>query len=275
MSAVARSAVTVVNAMATGKGAAIGINLRAVAHAEIVDEGILANIHVRGREYGDTKLIEEIVKLMRMRTGQDFGVKLWIHSDIPPAKGLKSSSAVANAVIFELANKLGLQISEEELVKLGVEAAKRAGVTLTGAYDDACASHFGGLVFTDNRRMEILKKTDIPGLPVLLLVPEREVHTSSFRSVDFSSIKMHIDAIFDRALRGEWEEAAFLNGQIYSDFFGYDKRLLLQARNEGAVAGLCGKGPAMFAIAEDIEPVKELWSGMGELIETEVFRGED
>lgn len=274
MSTVARSAVTVVNAMATGKGAAISINLRVVAHADIVDNGIHADIRVRGREYRDTRLIEEIVKLMRMRTGQNFGVKLWIECDIPPAKGLKSSSAVANAIIFELANKLELQISEEELVKLGVEAAKRAGVTLTGAYDDACASHFGGLVFTDNRKMKILKREAIENTPVVLLIPGREVLTSSLKGKDFTALSSTVERIFNLAINGKWEEAAFLNGLIYSDFFGYDLKLLLELRMFGITVGLCGKGPALFAITEDRELVRDIWRGKGEIIETEVFSGD-
>lgn len=37
-----------------------------------------------------------------------------------------------------------------DLIHLGVKCAREAQVTVTGSFDDACGSGFGGFVMTDN-----------------------------------------------------------------------------------------------------------------------------
>lgn len=66
-------------------------------------------------------------------------------------------------------------MSEMEVVKAGgVEAAKRAGVTLTGgAFDDACASYFGSLWVTDNLGMRVLHSSKVESLPLCSYSPEK------------------------------------------------------------------------------------------------------
>ena len=271
MIAVAHSAVTVVNALASWKGAALGINLKVKAKAEIKEEDIDVKIKVRGKDYHDLSLVKEVVKVIRERTGMNFGVKINIDSEIPVAKGLKSSSAVANAVTVAILKALDIHLGDEEILKIGVEAAKRARVTLTGAYDDACASYFGGLVFTDNRKMSLLKRERISSLPVVLLVPSHKVETYSLRHIDFSVIKDSVERIFHMAFRGEWRYASFLNALAYASLLGYDIEPILEAYSLGATVGLCGKGPALFAITEEPEMIQNVWNGMGEIIKTEVF----
>ena len=268
---IARAAVTVVNAMATWKGAALGIDLPVKVNVDIIDEGIYSDIIVRGKKCRCRELVDSVVAVLRERTGVNFGIHAHIYSQIPVARGLKSSSAVANALVEEIANKMDLNITTEEVVKLGVESARRAGVTLTGAYDDACASRYGGLVFTDNKSMSILKRTSVEPQPVVLLVPSQRVPTSSLQDRDFSSLREPVERIFHMALRGGWKEAAFLNSLLYTSFFGYNPQLLLEARSMGAVVGLSGKGPAIFAITDEVEGIMDIWKGNGEIIETEVY----
>ena len=76
-------------------------------------------------------------------------------------KGLKSSSAAANAVALASTAALGKHLDDLELVKLGVDAAFDAKVTVTGAFDDACASYFGGIVVTDNLNRKIIKQMPV------------------------------------------------------------------------------------------------------------------
>ncbi len=51
---------------------------------------------------------------------------------------------------------LGEMVDDFEIVNLGVDAAFDAKVTVTGAFDDACASYFGGVVVTDNLERKIV-----------------------------------------------------------------------------------------------------------------------
>ncbi len=61
------------------------------------------------------------------------------------ARGLKSSSAAANAIALATTAALERSLDDVTVVKLGVDGALDAKVTITGAFDDACASYFGGI----------------------------------------------------------------------------------------------------------------------------------
>ncbi len=95
----ASSAVTVVNAFATGVGSAIGIKLWTRAEVKLKGDGIEGEIRVRGGEQvRDFRLVKAVADVFREKTGEDFGIKFRIESEIPIAMGLKSSSAAANAL---------------------------------------------------------------------------------------------------------------------------------------------------------------------------------
>ncbi|AFK23194.1 shikimate kinase [Pyrococcus sp. ST04] len=266
----ASSAVTVVNAFATGKGAAIGIDLWTHAEVKITEEGIEGKIEVNGKEYHDLRVVKSVVDVFREYVNENFGIKFRITSDIPVGRGLKSSSAAANALSVAIANALGLEIPDIKIVKLGVEAAKRAGVTLTGAFDDASASYFGGLCITDNIRMELLIRRELEAYPVVLLVPSEIKLTETLKGIDFSVISPYIEEAFKLAIRGEWEKATVLNGLVYSTFFSYNPEPISRALKLGAVVGLSGKGPTVFAVTEEPEKIIEAWEGLGNTLVTKI-----
>ncbi len=105
-----------------------------------------------------SKVVEkfkEHYKLDEIETG--FTVKT--SSTLPVASGLSSSSATSNAVVIATANALmneyqfksrSKDFNELDLLNMGVDASLEAGVTITGAFDDASASYFGGLTITNN-----------------------------------------------------------------------------------------------------------------------------
>ncbi|MFA4639399.1 shikimate kinase [Pyrococcus kukulkanii] len=266
----ASSAVTVINAFATGKGAAIGIDLWTEAEVKLKDSGIEAEITVNGKRIHDLRLVNAIVDVFREYTGEEFGLYVKVTSEIPIGKGLKSSSAAANALASALTNALNLSIPDIKLVKLGVEAAKRAGVTITGAFDDACASYFGGLCITDNYKMELLVRREVESLPVVVLVPRETVLTESLKEIDFTVLAPYVEEAFKLALNGEWEKALVINGLVYSAFLGYNPKPISEALRLGCIVGLSGKGPAMFGITEDPENLAEVWNRYGEVIVTEL-----
>lgn len=262
------SAVTVVNAFATGKGGAIGIDLRVSAKVKLIDEGVGGEIRVRKERFEDFSLVKAVVETIKDKFGLDFGVKVRIDSEIPVGKGLKSSSAVANALTGAILGELKIELPDIEVVKFGVEAAKRAGVTLTGAFDDACASYFGDLCLTDNRKLELLKREEVEKKSVVLLIPEETVLTSSLKNKNFKVLAPYVEEAFRLALMGEWEKALVLNGLVYGSFLGYDLEPVAKALEAGAIAGLSGKGPAMFAITEEPEKVADVWEDHGEVLIT-------
>ena len=261
----AGSAVTVINAFATGRGAALGIDLWTEARVKLRGEGISGSITVRGKDYSDFRLVNAVVEVVRRSTGEEFGVEFEISSEIPVGKGLKSSSAAANALLLALYDALGVEIGPLQAVKLGVEAAREAGVTITGAFDDASASLLGGLCITDNRRDELLMRADVDPEPVVLLIPGETLMTSHLSGVDFSPIAPYIEKAFEMALRGEWKKALVINGLVYSAFLGHSTGPIGTALRLGAVAGLSGKGPAFFALTDEPERLAQEWERFGKV----------
>jgi shikimate kinase len=256
------ASVTVVNALATGKGAAFGIDLRVYARVEVGDRirGI------RGAVEGtrcDTRLIETCVAKVLEREGEALGARVWTTSDIPIAVGLSSSSAVANAVVLAAYAALGRKPSRAEVLETGIDAALEAGVTLTGALDDAAASLLGQGVVTNNLERKVLKKFYVPkGLKVAVWVPEGQIYTASLARKRFSSIKEGVEMAHTLALEGRVWQAMMLNGFLYSHALGLDPSPALEALRCGAVAaGLTGTGPAVVAVGgtEAVLKTAERW----------------
>ena len=158
--AIAHGAATIVNAIALGKGAAFGVDLWTKAEVKLTDEPHVFKAEITSDPKESTVLIEKTVSrvLQKFSLDNSFGAKVKTWSNIPIAKGLKSSSAAANAVALATIAALGKTLDDLEIVNLGVDAAFDAKVTVTGAFDDACASYFGGVVITDNLNREIVKQ---------------------------------------------------------------------------------------------------------------------
>lgn len=250
--AIAHGAATIVNAIALGKGAAFGVDLWTKAEVKLTDKPSVIEAEITSDPNESTLLIEKTALrvLQRFSLEKSFGVKVKTKSNIPIARGLKSSSAAANAVALATTAALNKKLDNLEIVKIGVEAAFDAKVTVTGAFDDACASYFGGAVITDNLNREIINQLPLPeGLTVLFHVPPQKAYTADAEVSRLQTVKPLVEIAFNTALEGKVWEALTLNGLIYSSASGYDTSIAIDALAVGAVAaGLCGKGPAVTAV---------------------------
>ena len=250
--AVAHGAATIVNAIALGKGAAFGVDLWTKAEVKLTDEPGVIEAEIASDPKESTLLIEKTVVrvLQRFSLEKSFGAKVKTNSNIPIAKGLKSSSAAANATALATAAALGKKLDDLEIVKIGVEAAFDAKVTVTGAFDDACASYFGGAVITDNLNREIIKQLPLPeDLVVLFHVPPQKAYTINSNVARLQTVKPLVQIAYEKALEGKIWEALTLNGLIYSSASNLNTTIAIDALAAGAVAaGLCGKGPAVTAV---------------------------
>ena len=74
------SAVTVINAFATGKGGAIGIDLKVKAKVKL-KEGIGGEIFVRGEKFMDFSLVKAVRDVIAEKFNLDFGIKVKINSE--------------------------------------------------------------------------------------------------------------------------------------------------------------------------------------------------
>jgi len=257
----AGGAATILNAVANWKGSAFGIGLMTYAQVELDHTGT-----IRGDVPGlDTRLIETCVAMVLERLGYSYGAVVRTKSDIPVASGLKSSSTAANATVLATLDALQEDMDPIEAAKIGVAAARKAGVTITGALDDALASMLGGVVVTDNREMQLMKREELD-TPVVILSPDRKLfsgETSVSRSRLISPVA---DVVYDLAMRGDYGRAMTINGLAYCAALGLSAEPMLLALQAGARgASLSGTGPSYAAIIDEskVEELEAAWRPLG------------
>ena len=268
--AYAYGAGTIINAISTWKGAAFGIELKTEAEVVLTDPKKIQGYMEEG---GDTRLIERCVELTLSHFGSIGGAKVATKSEIPIASGLKSSSAAANAVVLATLDALGENLDPLEAVKIGVQAAIDAKVTITGAFDDACASMLGGFVITDNKRRELIKRAE-RDCEVLILAPEKKVFSSSTNVARSRLIGRWVEMAYKEALAGNYEKAMTLNGFLYCAALGFSTEPMMVALEVGIEGvSLSGTGPAYTALGspELLDKLEPVWRGMGgKVIRTKV-----
>ncbi|MCW3977447.1 MAG: shikimate kinase [Candidatus Bathyarchaeota archaeon] len=275
--ALSHGAATIINAIATGKGAAIGVDLWTKARVKLTDEAGIIESTIMSDPTEDSVLIKKTVGrvLQYFNLEGKFGAKVETWSNIPIARGLKSSSAAGNAITLAIVAALKKHLDDITTVRLGIEAAIDAKVTITGAFDDACASYFGGGVVTDNVKRRIVKRFKIAeDLVVLFYVPAKKTYTVSSDISRMKGVAPLVKIAYKEALKGNYWVALTLNGLICSSALGYDPSIAVDALMTGALAaGLSGTGPAVTAIVSDerIDVVKDAWQKYeGEILEARV-----
>ena len=275
--AISHGAATIINAIATGKGAAVGVDLWTKAAVTITDEPGTVKVKILSDSSEDPVLAEKTVEHVLKYFGleKEFGAKVETRSSIPVARGLKSSSAAANAISLATTAALERSLDDVAVVKLGVDGAMDAKVTITGAFDDACASYFGGVVITDNLERKIIKRFELDEDPaVLFYVPAKKTYTADSDVKRMKSMASVVKIAYREALNGNYWAALTLNGLIYSLALGYDLSPAVDALTAGAYAsGLSGTGPAVTAIVSEdkVDLVKEVWQKReGEILEARI-----
>jgi shikimate kinase len=251
----ANAAITIVNALPTGIGAAAGIALRARAEVRLEEarSGLRSEPKFRPESAG-TPLVREAVRSAVGRLAGKGLVceELEIRSEVPPSIGLKSSSAVASAVVLAVAGAVGRELSPREVAAASAEIGRAAGVSATGAYDDALAGLVGEAVVTDNRGDRLLESFPIdPSLAVALWIPPGTHASAPSSRSRFPGESTRTRAPADAARAGRLWEAMELNSDLVETAMGYsygDVRRRLRGR--GALAsGTSGLGPALAAVA--------------------------
>lgn len=267
---------TIINAIATGFGSAFGIGLDIVCNAKTQSHSITCSNDVGA----DTSLMELCVSNVfdyYNINADEFGLDIKTTSELPMASGLSSSSALSNAVTSIsskiISEEFNLEpLSDFDIINLAIESSLKAKVTITGAFDDATASYFGGVTVTDNGARKILIKEPMEELPVLVYMPN---FISKSGSSDVNKMKLMaplVETAFEIAKNKNYFKALNLNGLIYAAALGFDSSIAIEALNAGALAsGLSGTGSSFVAICEEdkIDDIKEAWSLLdGRVIET-------
>ena len=248
------AAITIVNALSTGVGAAAGIEMTARAEVTLHPAGSTGKWEVRVDDANRTPLVIASLTgaLRRFAPGSSGSAELTVRSEIPVARGLKSSSAVSSAVVLAVARATDVDVSRLEVARLSAEIAISSGVSATGAFDDALAGLSEGIVVTDNRRQELLSTLSFePELGLVLYIPRATHRPSPEWSAAFRSESRTAQTAVDAVLRGDWVRAMTENTRLVERVMRYDyDSLRTKLHQRGAVAaGVSGMGPALAAVA--------------------------
>jgi len=265
-SARAPAAGTVLNALANHTGSAFAIDADTTAEVDLTPEGGVTGT-IAGAPGADTRLIERCVEIVTDRYGAGEGGTVRTESEVPMAAGLKSSSAAANAAVLAALSALSVPVgpdgdlTREEAARIGVEAARDAGVTVTGAFDDASASMLGGVVVTDNDEDELLAREEVDW-DVLVWTPPERAYSADADVSRCERIAPVADFVGETALEGRYAQAMTVNGFAFCAALGFSAEPLIEALPEARGVSLSGTGPSVTAIgtADALSDVRDRWA---------------
>ena len=241
-------AVSIVNAIATGKGSTLGIDTF-VETTLTKKEG--KGIHITSENKSiSSRLINKLIENMIPKKILDnTKLELDFKSNIPTGYGLKSSSAISSAVVLSCAKAFGKTMSDDEILKLGAKTSIQTKISITGAYDDACACHFGGFNVTDNSKMRLLHREIAPkDLQAVIFLPKSRKRGNLKKLKEF---KDAFEKSWQLAKNSDYWNAAILNGIATSSILNSEPNLIMKLMEKGALcATISGNGPSIMAITD-------------------------
>lgn len=258
--AVMHGAVSIVNAIATGKGATLGISLNVESTIEATQG---TGIVFENKESSlSSRLIKNVIEKAVPKTNLEKSkLRISLKSEIPSGYGLKSSSAISSVVSLACAKLFKPQINDFEVLRHGVEASIESKVSITGAFDDACACYFGGFVVTDNHNLKIVKSEKAPeDLSAVIFIPR------SRKRGNVKKLKV-LEGVFAQAWslanNSDYWNAMLLNGLATSAILNSDPRILTDLVEAGALgASVSGNGPSIAAVTKkaNVPSVRKVFS---------------
>lgn len=255
-------AVSIVNAIATGKGATLGISLGIEA---TIDTESGKGIIFENRESSlSSRLIRAVVETSIPKSELEKNrLRISVKTEIPAGYGLKSSSAISSVISLACAKLFKPKATDIEILRDGVQASIQSKVSITGAFDDACGCYFGGFVVTDNTDIKIIKSEKVPeDLSAVIFIPK------SRKRGNVKKLKILQNAFsqaWDLANKSDYWNAMTLNGLATFTILGSDPKILAELMESGALgASVSGNGPSIAAIAKNdkISLVKRVFSSL-------------
>lgn len=269
--ATVNGAISLVNAIATWRGATLGISSKVEATVSITEgKGVqleLDNQNVSSRLVN--KVVEFSIPKKELEKNK---IEISLTSEIPTGYGLKSSSAISSVVSLACHKLFKPNYTDNHVLYAGIDASLATKVSMTGAYDDACACYFGGIVVTDNKARKIIRSDKIPtNLSVVVFVPK------SRKRGNIKQLKV-LDTIFDKAWNfaknGDYWNAMTLNGYATSAILNSDPKIISSLIENGAIgASVSGNGPSIAAVVkkDNTSKIKKVFSEHeGTVIESEI-----
>ncbi len=269
--AIVHGAVSLVSAIATKKGATLGISLKVETIIETSPgKGII--IQSKNKTLSSRLINKTVEKILTKNELEQNKITISLESEIPTGYGLKSSSAISSAVALACAKIFKPRLTDQQILLAGVNASIESKVSITGAYDDACACYFGGFNVTDNAKKQKIRSEKIPSnLMAVIFIPKNR------KRGNVKKLKI-LSAVFDNAWKlaknSNYWEAMIVNGLATSAILNSDPKIITNLLEKGALAAsVSGNGPAIAAIVknENLQNVKKVFSSLdGNIIVSKV-----
>ncbi len=183
-------AISIVNAIAGGKGVTASVKLGTESTAELENKPGAWKILANGKVV-ESKLATETVSLALKTAGKnpaEYSGTISTTTVLPMSVGLKTSSSSSSAIALAVFAALGQKAFDPQKIMIcSIEASIASGASITGAMDDAAACLLGGINLADNlgRKIERSKLFD-KTLKVLIKVPKTQ---SKRASVDVVQVR--------------------------------------------------------------------------------------
>ena len=243
---VVHGAVSLVNAIATGSGAAVGIDTFVKTTLE-VKEGTGIYITSDNKTISSRLINKVIQNSVPKKQLEKTRLELDFQSNIPTGYGLKSSSAISTAVSMACSKAFQRKFTDKKILKIGVESSIQTKVSLTGAYDDACACYYGGFNVTNNyKRSLVLRRPAPSNLQAIIFLPKSRKRGNLKKLKNF---KPAFEKAWELAKNGDYWNASILNGIATSSILNSNPELIFKLIEKGAIgATISGNGPSLSLI---------------------------
>ncbi len=260
---VMNGAISIVNAVATGKGATLGTSLKTTI---LVHSSRGEGVSMNDQNINNPQFLKLITKqIVPFNILQNTHLHISVDSNMPIGCGLKSSSVLSTGILMACNKLFKLELSESQLLNASAVASLKAGVSLTGAYDDACGCYYGGFIVTDNVKNKIIKSEKcIQQLSVVIFIPkyQKRCQINSLKKLDF---------VFHRAWllakNSNYWNAMTLNGMATALIFDSSPDLIISLLEKGAIAAsTSGNGTAIAAITKqpNLNTIKNVFTSYAE-----------
>ena len=251
-------AISIVNAIATGNGSSLGVSLSATAHVALEKGNGVRFLTGKNED----RLINNIIRnTMPKSMIESSMVTVRVKSEIPIGFGLKSSSAVSNAVALACSALVGSDVDDAAILDAAVRSSLDAKVSITGAFDDATACYFGGFTVTDNYSRRLIKRESAPeNLHAVIFLPRSTPRGDVGKLSNLSGL---FTEAFKLAEAGEYWKAMTLNGVLAASALGSSYKPIMAAIEHGALAaGISGNGPSVAAVGyeDEVEEIRHALS---------------
>ena len=241
-------AVSIVNAIAIGKGSTLGIDTFVETRLEKREGN---GIHITSENKTiSSRLINMVIEnMIPKKMLEKTRLDLDFRSNIPTGYGLKSSSAISSAVVLSCAKAFDIDMSDEQVLKLGAKTSIQTKVSITGAYDDACACYFGGFNVTNNLKRKLILHNNAPvDLQAVIFIP-RSRKRGNLKKL--KNLRSAFEKAWNLASNTDYWNATVLNGIATSAILNSNPQIIGNLVKSGAFgATISGNGPSIAAITK-------------------------